>query len=78
MFGWIRCFSASLVMITATQCFAQTSSDFFDDSTLQVIRLNVATTDWDTLRANFQDNTYYPADFTWNDIKLRIAIRSRV
>src|SRR6188768_4137793 len=64
-------------LFTAGSSAAQTSADFFDDSRLQDISLTVAPKDWSALQEHYQDNTYYPADFVWNDIKLRIGIRSR-
>jgi spore coat protein CotH len=57
---------------------AQTQSDFFDDSALQDVRLTVSTRDWETLKAHFEENTYYPADLTWRNITVRnVGIRSR-
>jgi spore coat protein CotH len=61
---------------------AQTPPDpadaFFDDSTLHEIRLSINTRDWTSLTVHFQENTYYPADFRWNDQVVRfIGIRSR-
>src|SRR6476660_2464113 len=51
---------------------------FFDDSVLQEIRLNMNAKDWQTLKDNYLDNTYYPTDFRWRDQTLRnIGIRSR-
>lgn len=38
----------------------------------------MAPNDWDTLRQNFLLNTYYEADFTWNEHTVRrVGIRSR-
>jgi spore coat protein H len=56
-----------------------TGSDaFFDDSVLHEIRLNMNAKDWQTLKDNFLDNTYYPTDFRWRDQALRnVGIRSR-
>jgi len=51
---------------------------FFDDSVLQEIRLTMNTKDWQTLKDNYLDNTYYPTDFRWRDQVVRnIGIRSR-
>ncbi len=51
---------------------------FFDDSVLQEIRLTINTKDWQTLKDNYLDNTYYPTDFRWRDQVVRNAgIRSR-
>jgi hypothetical protein len=58
---------------------AATGADaFFDDSALQEIRLSMNAKDWQTLKDNYLDNTYYPTDFRWRDQTLRnAAIRSR-
>jgi hypothetical protein len=51
---------------------------FFDDNVLQEIRLTMNARDWQTLKDNYLDNTYYPADFKWRDQTVRnIGIRSR-
>jgi hypothetical protein len=51
---------------------------FFDDNVLHEIRLTMNAKDWQTLRDNFLDNTYYPTDFQWRSEKLRnVGIRSR-
>jgi len=50
----------------------------FDPAVLQRIDLWVHSADWEKLKANFQENTYYPADFTWNGQTIHNAgIRSR-
>jgi hypothetical protein len=58
---------------------AATGADaFFDDSVLQEIRLTMNAKDWQTLKDNYLDNTYYPTDFRWRDQALRnVGIRSR-
>lgn len=43
----------------------QTADDLFDNGTLQRIDLTINSRDWEKLRANFQDNTYYPLKVTW-------------
>jgi spore coat protein CotH len=51
---------------------------FFDDSQVQSISLSINAKDWQTLRDNFLDNTYYPCNFTWNNEVVRnVGIRSR-
>ena len=58
--------------------FAQTQDDFFNDAVLQEVRLVMSSRDWETLKARAEDNTYYPADLTWNGVTVRnIGIRSR-
>src|SRR5262245_56436832 len=50
----------------------------FDDTVVQDVRLDLNAGDWQALRANFRDDTYYPADFRWKDQVVRgIGIRSR-
>jgi spore coat protein CotH len=62
----------------AGPALAFTQDDFFDDSALQEIRIAISNRYWEALRANVQENTYYPADLTWRGITVRnIAIRSR-
>ena len=51
---------------------------FFDDTVLHEIRLAINARDWQALKDNYLDNTYYPCDFRWRDTVLRnIGIRSR-
>lgn len=62
----------------ASPALAQTSDDFFNPETLQRIDLWLNSADWAKLKAAFQENTYYPADMTWNGQTVRnIGIRSR-
>ena len=42
------------------------SADLFNPDVVQRIDLRVHTLDWEKLKQNFQENTYYPADFVWN------------
>jgi spore coat protein CotH len=57
---------------------AQTSDDFFNPEALQRIELWLHGQDWEKLKAAFRENTYYPADMTWNGTTVyNIGIRSR-
>jgi uncharacterized protein (TIGR03437 family) len=56
---------------------AQTTADFFDDTIMQDVYLQMDPADWATFQAHYLENTYYPATFTWNRITLNIGIRSR-
>lgn len=57
---------------------AQSADDLFDSSTLRELRLMVHSTDWAELKATFQENTFYPADVTWNGTTVHnVGIRSR-
>lgn len=50
----------------------------FDDAIVHEFRFVINTKDWETLKVNYLDNTYYPVDFQWNGIIVRNAgIRSR-
>ena len=54
-----------LLTLTAPFLAAQTDVDFFDDSIMQEIRLDIAPADWATLRANYLGDDYYPVTFHW-------------
>jgi spore coat protein H len=57
---------------------AQTSDDFFNPEVLQRVDIWLNETDWSKLKAAFQENTYYPADVTWNGTTVyNVGIRSR-
>lgn len=71
-------FVVACCALVPAMAYAQLQDDFFDDSTLQEIRLVVNTQDWQTLKALADENTYYPADMTWKNVTVRnIGIRSR-
>ena len=38
---------------------------FFDDSVVHDVYFTINTRDWETLKVNYLDNTYYPVDFRW-------------
>lgn len=55
-----------------------TADDLFDDGVLHEIRLILNPRDWESLKANFQLNDYYPCHFVWNGLTARnVGIRSR-
>jgi spore coat protein CotH len=67
-----------LQSFAATSVQAQTTEDLFDESIVQTLQISMNTRDWDTLRANFTSNDFYPADVTWNGMRVRnVGIRSR-
>ena len=69
---------ALVLASTGLTASAQTADDFFNGDVLQEIRLAVNSKDWNALRTNYLDNTYYPCDFTWQGITVRnVGIRSR-
>jgi hypothetical protein len=52
--------------------------DLFDQDTLHAVDITIDPSDWGTLRANFQANTYYPAEVAIDGEAVRnMAIRSR-
>jgi len=57
---------------------ASTQDDFFNDASIQDVHLNLNAKDWEQLKEYDDENTYYPADLTWNGITVRnVGIRSR-
>ena len=76
----IRRLAVALIVVLGSgpQAFAQTSDDLFNPEALQRIDLWLNSADWEKLKANFQENTYYPADMTWNNTSVpNVGIRSR-
>jgi len=54
------------------------SDAFFDDSVVHDVYLTINSRDWESLKINYLDNTYYPSDFKWHDQVVRnVGIRSR-
>src|SRR5262245_37177899 len=77
-------FRVLVISLLAAPAWAQdpppgpTSDDFFNDSAVGELRLWLNDGDWEKLKANFQDNTYYPADMEWNGLQVQnLGIRSR-
>jgi len=74
-------FCVGIALLTSTgpaMAAPPTQDDFFNDSVLQEVRLVLSSRDWQTLKDNFGEDTYYPADLTWNGITVRnVGIRSR-
>jgi spore coat protein CotH len=62
----------------ATSVHAQTADDLFNESVVHTLEISIHSRDWETLRANFTSNDFYPADVTWNGIRGRnVGVRSR-
>jgi len=54
------------------------AAPLFDGSVLHDLRLTMKPDDWDTLKARFMWDTYYPADFEWRGVKVpMVGVRSR-
>ena len=55
-----------------------TSAAVFDDSTVHELRLAMHGEDWSQLQEHYLENTFYPADVTWDGYTVRNAgVRSR-
>jgi hypothetical protein len=69
---------AACLVLWAVETRAQGTDAFFDDNTLHDVQLWLHGDDWLRLREAYRENTYYPADLTWNGIRLHnVGIRSR-
>jgi spore coat protein H len=74
----MRRFLLLAALALAAPAAAQTTDDFFNPHVLQRVDLWMNESDWNKLKANFQENTYYPADMTWSGITVHnVGIRSR-
>lgn len=75
----LRCtLAVAIVVALAVPAAAATADDLFDAAELHDIWIHINARDWAQLRATFQENTYYPCDVEWRDIKVRNAgCRSR-
>jgi spore coat protein CotH len=57
---------------------AQSVDDLFNADTVQEVRLFINSKDLALLRANYNDNTFYPADLLWRDTRVRnVGVRVR-
>jgi spore coat protein CotH len=70
--------SSFLLVLVASPAWAQGADALFDDTRVNRVELRVNSTDWEKLKQNFQENTYYPADLVFNGQTVRnTGIRSR-
>ena len=54
------------------------SDALFNPDVVHRVDLRPHSADWEKLKQNFQENTYYPADFVWNgNVIHNVGIRSR-
>lgn len=71
-------FCCALVLASTATAGAQSIDDLFNPDVLQDVRLLVNERDLEQLRADYQANTYYPADLHWGGLRVRnVGIRSR-
>jgi spore coat protein CotH len=70
---------ASIMMVPAVaRAQDDQTAPFFDDAIVHDLYFTINTKDWQTLKENYLDNTYYPVDFKWGTQGVRNAgIRSR-
>ena len=78
----LRHVAISLTLVTFAGLFApshaQTSNDLFNEGAVQTLQITIHSRDWESLRVNFTSNDFYPADVTWNGLRVRnVGIRSR-
>ena len=67
-----------LMLADARSAVAQSAAELFDPAVVQEIRLSVNSRDLRALRERYRENTYYTADLTWKNVKVRnVGIRSR-
>jgi spore coat protein CotH len=68
---------ALLALLCAAPAAAQSQDDFFNPEVLQRVDLWLNEGDWSRLKANFQENTYFPAEVTWNSVTVgNVGFRS--
>ncbi len=66
------------LLATGTAFSQQLARDFFDDTVVHEIRINMDPSDWAALQATYLDNTYYKADITSGGLSVgSVGIRSR-
>ncbi|HEY7189251.1 MAG TPA: CotH kinase family protein [Vicinamibacterales bacterium] len=69
---------ALVCLVVDRPLVAQTADDLFNGGQLQSLQITMHPRDWDSLRANFTSNDFYPADVTWNGLRVRnLGVRSR-
>ena len=62
----------------AAPLHAQTANDLFNETAVQTLQITIHSRDWESLRVNFTSNDFYPADVTWNGMRVRnVGVRSR-
>src|SRR5688500_15384357 len=73
-----RAVAVVLAMFVSAPAIAQTQDELFNPEVVQRVELWLHESDWEKLKANFRENTYYPADVVWNGQTVRnVGIRSR-
>jgi spore coat protein CotH len=66
------------VVLTPAVAQGQTAADLFNPDVVQEIRLSINSRDNQQLHEHYQENTYYTADLSWQNLSVRnVAVRSR-
>jgi spore coat protein H len=79
-FAFARVAHLLLILLLAVtgSSSAQTATELFDDRVLHSLHIAIHSRDWGLLHANYRENDYYPADVTWNGIRVQnVGVRSR-
>lgn len=67
-----------LALALAAPVYAQDAAAFFDDGVVHDLHLQVNSRDWETLKATYETNQYYPATLEWKGVRVQnVGIRSR-
>jgi spore coat protein CotH len=77
---WLSVITLIVVFLSCDvrEARGQAGAELFDSSTLHEIRLRMNARDLANLREWFEENTFYPADVMWGDVRVRnVAVRSR-
>jgi spore coat protein CotH len=77
-FATLLSVALAVLWLGVSPAAAQTADELFSSQNLQRVDLWLNSADWSKLKAEFQENTYYPADVTLNGQTARnVGIRSR-
>ncbi|HET9360472.1 MAG TPA: CotH kinase family protein [Vicinamibacterales bacterium] len=72
------CLLALLLLLRTGSAGAQTAATLFDDGVLHTLKIAIHSRDWARLRSAYLENTHYPADLTWNGLRVtNVGVRSR-
>jgi spore coat protein CotH len=72
------CLVAFITLLRAASVGAQTAATLFDDRVLHTLQIAIHSRDWNRLRTTYLGNDHYPADLTWNGIRVtNVGVRSR-
>src|SRR4051812_9009190 len=70
--------AVAILTVRTPRVRAEGAAELFDPQILQRIDIDMHTADWAKLKQDFESDDYYPADVTWNGIKVyNTGVRSR-